>query len=63
MYKKLLKYFSQHPVYNSFTHLVIGVGVGILLTYPFVGIHPLRWGLSFLALGLLGHIYPLVAKK
>lgn len=61
--KKLSKYFSQHPYYNSATHVLIGIGIGILITYPLVTTHPLRWGLGFLVLGLLGHLYPLIAEK
>lgn len=63
MYKKALKYFSAHPYYNSFIHLLIGIGVGILITYPFVGAHPIRWGVTLVVLGLLAHAYPLVVKK
>jgi len=63
MYKKALKYFSLHPYYNSVVHVLIGLGLGILITYPLVGEHPVRWGIALVALGLLGHLYPLMAKK
>lgn len=59
MLKKIEKYFAGHPYYNAATHLLIGVGVGILITYPLVVTHPVRWGLLFIGLGLLGHFYPL----
>ena len=62
MYPKLLKYFSRHPTHNALTHLLIGIGCGILMTYPLVGSHPLRWGLPFLVVGLLAHLYPLLVK-
>lgn len=61
--KKSQDFFKNHVVYNAITHLVIGIGIGILVTYPLVGIHPLRWGLGFLVVGGLAHLYPLILKK
>ena len=63
MYKKVESYFKKNVLYNSFVHLIIGVGIGILITYPLVGSHPLRWGIGLFVLGLLGHAYPLFAEK
>lgn len=53
---KMEKYFSKHVYYGQAIHLVIGIGIGILITYPLVGEHPVRWGLALIALGLLGHL-------
>lgn len=63
MYKKIENYFKQHPTYNSIVHILAGMGIGVLITYPIVGTHPLRWGLVLLVLGVLGHLYPLYFKK
>lgn len=63
MCKKIKDYFKKYPLYNSSVHVLIGMGIGILITYPFVGSHPVRWGLSVLVVGLVGHLYPLYAKK
>lgn len=63
MFRKTNGYFKNHVLFNSTVHVLIGIGIGILFTYPFVGIHPLRWGLGFLVVGLLGHAYPLIAEK
>lgn len=63
MYKKVLKYYSAHPVYNSVVSFLIGSGVGVLIASPFIGPHPVRWGVFLIVLGLLGKIYPLFAKK
>ncbi len=63
MIKKMYRYFEKHPAYNSLTHFLIGVGFGILLMRPIFDPHPLRWGVSLLAIGLLAHLYPLSAKK
>ena len=52
------KYFKQHPAYHSIVHMIGGIGIGVLLTYPLAGSHPLRWGAAFLALAILGHLYP-----
>lgn len=56
--KKAEKYFSQHAYYNSFVHLWIGIGFGILITNPLVGEHPVRWAAAFIITGLLGHMVP-----
>jgi hypothetical protein len=63
MWKKLENYFKKNPTYNSVVHLIIGIGVGILVTYPYVGAHPLRWGVLFLVVGLVLHLYPWWSKK
>ncbi len=63
MYKKAMKYMSAHPYYNSTIHVIIGVGLGILITYPLVGEHPIRWGIALVTLGVLGHLYTLMGKK
>ncbi|MEK7155128.1 MAG: hypothetical protein AAB697_03300 [Patescibacteria group bacterium] len=62
MYKKIGAYFRKHAYYNSAVHVLAGVGIGIFLTYPLVGAHPVRWGGLFLVVALLGHLYPLVKK-
>ncbi len=62
MLKNAEKYFRQHPMYNSTIHAIGGIGIGILITYPFVGAHPVRWGVALLILSLLGHLYPLTLK-
>lgn len=63
MLKKIAKFFVKYPEYNAIVHALGGIGVGILITYPFVGSHPVRWGTGFLALALLGHIYPIIKSK
>lgn len=62
-YKQIEKYFSKHVFFNSAVHALVGIGVGILLANPFAGVHPIRWGVAFLAVGILGHLYPLTSKK
>lgn len=61
MYQKLLKYYSKHPLYTGFVHLFMGLGLGILIARP-LGIHPLRYGVALLAIGVLGKLYPLLSK-
>lgn len=63
MYKTIEKYFKNHTMYNSFVHAVGGVGVGILITYPLIGEHPIRWGVGLLALSILGHLYAAYTKN
>lgn len=62
-YKIIRKYFKEHIDYNGFVHMFAGIGIGILITYPLVGNHPLRWGMVFLLVAVLGHLYPLFVKK
>ena len=62
MNKKVSRYFSHHPVLNALSHLLLGVGIGILITRPLVGIHPIRVAAVFIILGICGHLYPLVKK-
>lgn len=56
-YKRAVKYLSRYPHYNAFIHILGGMGIGFLLTYPVAGSHPLRWGLAFLAFSALGHLW------
>lgn len=63
MFKNAEEYFRKYPIFNSLTHAVGGIGIGILITYPFVGLHPIRWGLVFLVLSVLGHLYAATAKR
>ncbi len=52
---KAMKYLGNHVEYNSFVHMIGGVGIGILITYPLVGPHPIRWAVVFLVASILGH--------
>lgn len=58
----MLKYMSKRPVYNACVHVVLGIGIGFLLAYSVVGIHPVRWGVAFIVLGLLGHLKATMMK-
>ncbi len=62
MRKTIVNYFSKHVSFNSTTHFLIGLGLGILVN-PWTGTHPIRWGVGLLVLGLLMHVYPLFNKK
>lgn len=56
-YKRSIKYFSKYPDFNGLVHILAGIGIGFMLTYPLAGEHPIRWGLTFLTLALIGHIW------
>ncbi|MDO8551193.1 MAG: hypothetical protein Q7S03_00725 [bacterium] len=60
MFSEVSEYFRKHPVYNSITHLSLGIGIGAILTYPYFTDHPVRWGAVFLIVGLFGHIFPMM---
>lgn len=53
--KNMMKHFEKNPRFNSYVHVLAGVGIGFLLAYPVAGAHPVRWGLVFLVLSILGH--------
>jgi len=61
--KKILNYFKNHVEFNSVIHVLGGIGIGILIASPIANPHPVRWGLIFLGLSLLGHAYAFRAKK
>lgn len=61
--KQISKYFKTHASCNAATHFFIGMGIGIMLTFPYFGTHPIRWGLALVAAGLIGYLYPLALKK
>lgn len=60
MYKQLKKYFKKNPTYNSIVHIIGGMGIGILMVYPIVGPHPMRWGIGMILLAVLGYLWALV---
>jgi hypothetical protein len=63
MIKKMEKYFSKHVYYNSGVHFLIGIGLGILVSRPWAGAHPLRTGLIILLVGVILHAYPVMMGK
>lgn len=57
MQKDIENYFKKHPTYNSLVHSIGGMGVGILIGWPLASQHPVRWGITLIALSILGHLY------
>ena len=55
--EKIENYMKKHIVYNASIHAIGGLGLGILLASPLFGPHPVRWGVAFLVVSLLGHWY------
>ncbi len=58
---KAISYFKKHPIYHVTIHAIGGIGIGILITHPFIDPHPVRWGLALGVLAILGHLFALVA--
>ena len=48
---------------QSISVFIIGMGVGVLATYPVVGSHPLRFGGLLLVVGLGGYLLPMIKKS
>ncbi len=55
-------YFKKYPAYNAIVHTAVGLGLGILISRPYIQ-HPIQWGLALVLFGVLGHIYPLIVRK
>lgn len=60
---KSVKFFSRNTYYNPVFFLALGLGFGILIARPFIGDHPLRWGMGLVVLGLFGLVYPMMMDK
>ena len=54
-------YLKEHQVYTSTIHFIGGVGIGILIASPLAGSNPVIWGVSLMAISLLGHLYAFIA--
>jgi len=63
MEKKAITYYKNHPIYNALVHLLAGIAIGVLITYPIVGSHPLRWSLILLLVVIAGYLPPLTGSK
>ncbi len=55
--KSARKYLGAHTQFSGLVHLLFGIGIGVILTYPIAGVHPLRFGFMFLVLGILGYVW------
>lgn len=58
-----MKYFKKHPTYLACVHFIGGVGLGILIARPVFASHPVRWGVAFIGLAVVGHVYAWIASK
>ena len=55
--KKGMTFLKKNPAYNATIHAIGGVGIGILIASPVAGVHPIRFGVAFLVISILGHAY------
>ena len=62
---KIEKYFAEHVNFNSCIHVCAGLGIAWLLSLIWQGysVISLVLGIVFIAIGIVGHIYPLFAKQ
>lgn len=56
-----MKYLSQHPLYTACLYFIVGIGFGILISRP-LGVHPVRYGVALLAIGIVGKLYVIMKK-
>lgn len=62
-YKKAMKYFSAHPMYNATIHAIGGMAIGVLIARPLDSGHPVQLAAIFAAIAIIGHLVPLFTKK
>jgi hypothetical protein len=60
---KMARYLKKGWHYAGLSYLLMGMGLGILFTYPVVGEHPVRWGVGLLAVGFFVYLWPMSGKK
>lgn len=60
--KNANRYFVKHPDFNGLTHIILGMGFGILFTYPVAGTHPVRYAVTFMLLAVLAHFWAATHK-
>ena len=60
--KKAMRFMKKHPTYTASIHAIGGVGIGMLIASPLAGVYPFRFGIVFIIIAALGHIYAWVAK-
>ncbi|MDD2822693.1 MAG: hypothetical protein PHQ59_01295 [Candidatus Daviesbacteria bacterium] len=44
-------------------NLIVGIGIGALLANLLFGLHPIKWGIGLIAVGVLIYLYPRIIKK
>ena len=52
---RLYNYFRQHILFTDFIHVCLGLGMGLLIVSKWMS-----WGLFFLGVGIIGHIYAFI---
>jgi len=52
--RRLYSYFKKHILFTDLIHISIGLGIGLLIANLIV------WGIVFIVLGLLGHIWAFI---
>ena len=61
---KTSEYFSKHHALNAIFHILIGLGIGWLTSLGWSWqLHSLILGCIFIAIGIVGHIYPLFIRQ
>ncbi|HSW89588.1 MAG TPA: hypothetical protein VLH19_01820 [Patescibacteria group bacterium] len=55
--KKAMTFIKKHLWFVGLIHAIGGIGVGIMIASPLAGAHPIRWGIAFIAVAALGHLY------
>lgn len=62
MWKQSLRYMGKHPWFNMWTHIIAGLGIGIVLARPLATDHPVRWGIGLLLISGAMHLYAMMER-
>lgn len=58
-FRRTYAYFKNHTAVTNFMHIAAGLGIGFLIA----GGDLLTWGVLFLLLSIVGHIYAFVKAE
>lgn len=60
--KNIERFFTKNVYYNALSNLVLGLGIGALITNSIINPHPLRYGLVIVLIALLLYAYAYYKK-
>lgn len=58
-----VKKMAKKSLIHTIANVLVGMGLGVLITYPVVVEHPVRWGVGLVVIGALLRLYQVTSKK
>lgn len=59
-FKRMKKYYAKPHLIADMLLAVIGIGIGIAVSRPVAGEHPIRWGVTCIAIAALGLVWAIL---